>query len=704
LQGVPLRDADLRVLSASPTLPPLWGLSLEGTQLTGATLPGLLGRLGQLETLSLSSNNGFDGRRLGEALAALNPTAFRELHAYQIPFGRAGMQALADARGFTGLTALWLRGCSFDAAAMEALAEATHLMAVRDLHLGDDRLSAAGGVALAAWPGLRAVRNLELDHSGIAAPGAEALARSPHLGPLAQLRLRANGIGDAGAKALAASERLSGLRELDLTDNAITASGVQALATSPHLARLRHLALDRNALGDEGAAALADSPHIRSLRWLTLGSAGVSRTAGRRLVEQLPELTAFLADGGFLQAEHLEAIREGLAAGGSEDDVNAAFEARLVQGILDAPDDMEARQSYSDFLRDTNCPWWLVILLQDPDGWRPEEVIQRWRGWFEAGRTEWLAPLLPWAQLFDDSESFDRGFLRKVWFNKPLPDDVARSLARFPPLALLPLEVLRGHMYGEGAFQVLACRPELARMTRLDFRSISAAELRHVLGSPHLTALEELSFGCCRLSDEAARLLAGSPSVARLRSLDLGRLPEDGAWDGDAANRIGPDGLAALGASPHLSRLRSLGLLGNRTVGDAGVRALLAAPHLCGLTELDLRSTGLTVAGVRALADSPWSASLRTLRLGGLDALGDDVLEALASSSHLAALHELDFSGFRNVAGTHALPATDAGARALAASKRLAGLRVLRASCWTGLTDDGFRALRDRLGSGVTTD
>ncbi len=201
----------------------------------------------------------------------------------------------------------------------------------------------------------------------------------------------------------------------------------------------------------------------------------------RRLIVQLPKLTEFALIGGGLNAEHLEAMREAAVAGESEDDVTAAVDDRLVRAILDDPDDMRARGLYADFLRTIEHPWWEVIVLQDSKTWRPDEVVREWRKSFEAHRNEWLSPLLPWAQLFDDSESFDRGFLRKVWFHKLLPEDVARSLARFPPLALLPLEVQRGNMFGEGAFQVLAHRTCLGRMNRLDFRSINAAELEHIL-------------------------------------------------------------------------------------------------------------------------------------------------------------------------------------------------------------------------------
>ncbi len=700
LDGAPLTDADLSSLASSTVAPSLRRLKLSGAQITGATLPVLLARLPQLQSINLGSNRAFAPRYFAEAFAALSSGGLRELYVDYTPFGTDGMRALAGARHLTRLNRLWLRKCSLDAVSAEVLAEMTHLTAVASLYLSDNPLTPAGGVALAAWPGLRAVRELNLDRCGVGTRGVEALARSMHLGPLTELRLAENGVEDAAVEALAACERLSELQVLDLGDNAVTAAGVRALAASPRMGRLRHLALDRNAVGDEGAAAVAASPHLRALGWLTLRDGGVSRPAANQLIAQLPRLTIFAANGGFLTDEQLEATREGLAAGGSEDDIIAAAEDRLVRAILDDPEHMQARDQYASFLSDGHSPWWVVIKLQNPDYWCPDEVRQRWTQWFEANRNEWLAPLLPWAQLFDDRESFDRGFLSKVAFTGPPPDDVARSLARFPPLALLPLEVQRGNMVGEGAFQVFTHRRCLARMTRLDFRSIRPTELAHVLRSPYLTALEELSFGFCRLDDEAARLLAESPSVARLRSLDFGRPSEDGGWDGDAANRIGPNGLAALGASPHLSGLRSLGLFGNRTVGDAGVRALLDAPLLRPAV-LDLRSTGLTVAAVRALAESPWSGPLRTLRLGGLDALADDALEALAASPRLAGLHELDVCGARRDPGVAGLPMTDAGARALAGSKHLARLRVLRVSCWAGLTDAGVATLRERFGAGL---
>src|SRR5262249_48625389 len=159
--------------------------------------------------------------------------------------------------------------------------------------------------------------------------------------------------------------------------------------------------------------------------------------------------------------------------------------------------------------------------------------------------------------------------------------------------------------------------------------------------------------GHCRLDDESARLIAGSPKVASLRVLDFGRGGEDAP--AEVRNRIESAGLALLGHSPHLTGLRSLGLRGNG-IGDAGLEGLLSAPSFGGLTGLDLRSTGLSAAGVRRLIESPRVASLRTLRLGGDEILGEDPVEALARSSHLAELHELEVS------------LSEEGARVLAAS------------------------------------
>lgn len=349
---------------------------------------------------------------------------------------------------------------------------------------------------------------------------------------------------------------------------------------------------------------------------------------------------------------------------------------------FDDPDDLRARDLYASFLRDVQSPWWVVIYLQRPGAEKDSlpEAFDRWRTWFAAGREDWLAPLLRWAKLFDDNESFDRGFLRKVHFFGAIPDEVAEALARFPPLAFLPLEVQRGHVTGEGAFQILARRPHLSTMDRLHFRAISTPELVHVLESPHLGTLKELSFGHCRLDNGAAQLIAASSKLASLVVLDFGRGDENTTRDHH--NRIGLDGLAAVAS--HLSRLQSLGLHGN-TIGDEGVEVLLSARPLEGLIALDLRSTGLSDVGVRHLAASSRVASLKTLRLGGDDILGNEAVASLVRSPHLSQLRELE------------LGIADAGAEVLASEPCFPRLQRLRVN--DGMTDVGRELLRKRFGS-----
>jgi hypothetical protein len=108
------------------------------------------------------------------------------------------------------------------------------------------------------------------------------------------------------------------------------------------------------------------------------------------------------------------------------------------------------------------------------------------------------------------------------------------------------------------------------------------------------------------------------------------------------------------------------------------------------LAALDLRSTGLSDAGVRDLVGSPWVASLRTLRLGGADILGNAAVESLVKSPHLSHLLELE------------LGLTDVGAKVLASSSCFTDLQKLRVNA--GVTGMGVELLRNRFASqlGVT--
>jgi uncharacterized protein (TIGR02996 family) len=174
--------------------------------------------------------------------------------------------------------------------------------------------------------------------------------------------------------------------------------------------------------------------------------------------------------------------------------------------------------------------------------------------------------------------------------------------------------------------------------------------------------------------------LGACPHLARVRALDL-RAHYLGAQEAVVlarspylvglvelhleGNAVQDEGAQALARCPYLGKLEVLGLGGN-LVGDAGVRAL-AAEGLPALRVLDLGGNSLTDEGARALAASPLLGRLAVLDLSR-NALSNAGVRALAGSPHLAGLRGLDL-GY-NFLG-------DAGLRALARCPGLAGLKAL---------------------------
>jgi uncharacterized protein (TIGR02996 family) len=96
------------------------------------------------------------------------------------------------------------------------------------------------------------------------------------------------------------------------------------------------------------------------------------------------------------------------------------------------------------------------------------------------------------------------------------------------------------------------------------------------------------------------------------------------------------EGMAALAASPHPGRLRSLNLARN-DIADGGAVALAGAAWLAGLDTLNLRENGIGDAGVEALAASAGVSGLDTLDLGR-NGITDRGLQALANSPYLTNL------------------------------------------------------------------
>lgn len=148
------------------------------------------------------------------------------------------------------------------------------------------------------------------------------------------------------------------------------------------------------------------------------------------------------------------------------------------------------------------------------------------------------------------------------------------------------------------------------------------------------------------------------PLLPLCRCLDTGQLN---------SRKLGPDGAAALAASPCLSSFTQLRLF-NSKLGDAGITALAASPHLTALTHLELGVNKITAAGAAALVAAPWIGGVIHLDLSGNN-LRAAAAEALAAAPQLASLRSLDLRDN---------PLGDRGARALAASPHLAALERLR--------------------------
>lgn len=124
--------------------------------------------------------------------------------------------------------------------------------------------------------------------------------------------------------------------------------------------------------------------------------------------------------------------------------------------------------------------------------------------------------------------------------------------------------------------------------------------------------------------------LLNLPQLAGIGVLDLSQM------------NLGTNSARALAQSPHLVGLRHL-LARNVGFGSPEFTHLAESPYLR-LTGLDLGYNAGGDEGAIALAESPGSASLRTLRLQRID-LGDDGARAILESPHLAHLRELSLYG-----------------------------------------------------------
>src|SRR5262249_16970679 len=139
------------------------------------------------------------------------------------------------------------------------------------------------------------------------------------------------------------------------------------------------------------------------------------------------------------------------------------------------------------------------------------------------------------------------------------------------------------------------------------------------------------------LSGAAARTFGESTGLPALTELDLG--PAANAY-----NRLGTDGLPALGSGARSGRVRKLNVARNR-VADAGVEGLGAQPPLCNPGHVALSFNALTNRAAPVIAGAEHLKTLEHLNLSG-NAISDEGARALAAS-HFENIRLLDLSGCR---------------------------------------------------------
>lgn len=279
------------------------------------------------------------------------------------------------------------------------------------------------------------------------------------------------------------------------------------------------------------------------------------------------------------------------------------------------------------------------------------------------------------------SERLD-GLVSDVMVRRGVPDFVTLTGAQFLANAdelfrVIPLCGVRLQEVGDCLKEVVAS-PHLAGIDELFFDG-TPTEFAQLFASEHLTRVSKLQFDGMTEGAEWARVLADSPRLSRVRSLNI-HGGDNSGFDGPAAR--------LLAGSPHLSALTELDIA-MCPIGPEGFRALVVAPGTADLTRLCIHDGHVGDEGAESLAASPVT-HLRSLHLEHSD-ISDRGLEALVRSSVLAHLTELGLS--YNRIGS-------AGVVALAASPALAGVMLLGLAS-NPIGDEGTEAVAasEHLGS-----
>jgi uncharacterized protein (TIGR02996 family) len=263
-----------------------------------------------------------------------------------------------------------------------------------------------------------------------------------------------------------------------------------------------------------------------------------------------------------------------------------------------------------------------------------------------------------------------------------------------------------------GVFDDLEALAQLCRATHLaGLKQLSLAApmaghalgdeaVEHITGSVFARSLTSLNLSGLRLTDSSLRLLAASPALSGLRTLELGwceQVTREGIQallDSPHLRSVeelslgGDIDLSALARSERLARLHELTLNTNtnqhfRTFPGSAWSELVRSPHIAGLRRFHLLYALLDEDGAAGLLQTPGALRLHALMIMGLRGNGDVLAGLLSKSPALAELTALELPGCNLSA---------AGLRQLLSAEFVPGLSLF---CVAGNTiqSRGMRAL-----------
>jgi uncharacterized protein (TIGR02996 family) len=178
----------------------------------------------------------------------------------------------------------------------------------------------------------------------------------------------------------------------------------------------------------------------------------------------------------------------------------------------------------------------------------------------------------------------------------------------------------------------------LSELKALDLSGVSmeGEHFAALARSPYLAKLETLLLDDSYMGNGNLRPFVESTQLRNLMILSM--KGNRGGYHEDA--RIRPDDATLLAASPNLTRLQSLNLAANE-IDTPSLQRLLASPHLVNLRELDVSDNRLTARGMKGLAAIETPLRLHRLALSR-NPIGDTGAAALAKASYCAELAELE--------------------------------------------------------------